>query len=56
MAPTRVSNLTNDPDIDLAEDRIGGVLHRALRQPDCTDDFITWLLERGANPNASSYE
>ncbi|KAF4545383.1 Ankyrin repeat protein [Lasiodiplodia theobromae] len=44
-------NLANDPDL-IANDRIGGVIHRALRSPNCTEAFIAWLLERGADPNA----
>lgn len=44
-------NLANDPDMDVANDDIGGVIHRALRNPDCTEDFIAWLLEQGADPN-----
>lgn len=33
-------NLANDPSTDLANDRIGGVIHRALRSPACTEAFV----------------
>lgn len=44
-------NLANNPDMDVANDDIGGVIHSALRNPDCIEDFIAWLLKRGADPN-----
>ncbi|OJD29990.1 uncharacterized protein BKCO1_680008 [Diplodia corticola] len=38
-------------DINRYDDRIGGVLHWALGGGGCPEDFITWLLERGALVN-----
>ncbi|KKY13293.1 putative ankyrin repeat domain [Diplodia seriata] len=38
-------------DINGADDMVGGVLHRALGSIGCTEDFLAWLIERGALVN-----
>ncbi|KAL0257575.1 Nuclear factor NF-kappa-B p105 subunit [Diplodia seriata] len=38
-------------DINIVDDMIGGVLHRALGSNGCPADFLTWLIARGALVN-----